>query len=315
MLELSKRVLEDFKVRKSVKRKKEFLSFLAEGVKELGYEGYVDESRAFVKNRNFVVGDIEKADIICTAHYDTCAVMPFPNFITPLNLFICVLYQVLIALLIIVCAIMVQIGVYYLSNGMINSLIITPIVIAFFCYMIMLGKANKNNYNDNTSGVVSLLEIMGSLQSNKQRVAFVFFDNEEKGLLGSVSFANKHKKIFTNKLIVNFDCVSDGDNILVLFNKYSKKDSELMKNFTNSFTLGGTKEVLAKTSAFYPSDQASFSKNKTIAVASLKYNRIFGYYMDRIHTGRDVIFDEGNIEMIKKALVSYIETVTESAAI
>ena len=30
-----------------------------------------------------MIGDMDKADIIYTAHYDTCAMLPFPNMIIP----------------------------------------------------------------------------------------------------------------------------------------------------------------------------------------------------------------------------------------
>ncbi len=34
-------------------------------------------------NNNIIIGNIEKAKIFCTAHYDTQAVLPFPNLIVP----------------------------------------------------------------------------------------------------------------------------------------------------------------------------------------------------------------------------------------
>ena len=47
---------------------------------------------------------------------------------------------------------------------------------------------------------------------------------------------------------------------------------------------------------YYPSDQAGFPM--AIAVAALKYKKPFGYYMDRIHTVKDTVMDEGNIEYL-----------------
>ena len=32
------------------------------------------------EHENIVIGDIKSAKVIFTAHYDTCAVLPFPNF-------------------------------------------------------------------------------------------------------------------------------------------------------------------------------------------------------------------------------------------
>ena len=306
MLELSKKILTEYKIRKSKKQKMEFLNFLNAKAIELGYESQIDESWAIINNRNLIVGDIDKAEVICTAHYDTCATMPLPNIITPLNLVFVILYQLLLVVVMFAIAIMVQVSLYFLSGGVLNSLLIFAFSLLFFCYVLIAGIPNKNNYNDNTSGVITLVEIMASLKENKQKVAFIFFDNEEKGLLGSSAISQKYKSELNGKLIINFDCVSDGDNILVLYNKLARKDTALMSAFDSSFNLGNNKKLLSATSAFYPSDQASFTKNKTIAVASLKHNKIVGYYMDRIHTSKDVMFDEQNIEVIRDAVVDFI---------
>lgn len=53
-------------------------------------------------------------------------------------------------------------------------------------------------------------------EGNLDKAAFVLFDHEEIGMVGSYSFAKKHKEILKDKLIVNLDCVSDGDHILVM---------------------------------------------------------------------------------------------------
>ena len=62
--------------------------------------GYVyAEEKGALGARNVLFGDPEKADYLVTAHYDTCARLPFPNFITPCNVGIYLLYQIVVALL------------------------------------------------------------------------------------------------------------------------------------------------------------------------------------------------------------------------
>ena len=58
---------------------------------------------------------------------------------------------------------------------------------------------------------------------------------------------------------------------------------------------------------FYPSDQIQFKQN--VAVASLKYKKFIGYYMDRIHTSKDTIFDKRNIELLSEGAVSLIDAI------
>ena len=76
------------------------------------------------------------------------------------------------------------------------------------------GIRNKHNANDNTSGVLTLLYIMKKLPPNmRNKVCFVFFDNEEKGLLGSKAMNKKYKDLFLAKLVINFDCVGNGKEL------------------------------------------------------------------------------------------------------
>ena len=48
---------------------------------------------------------------------------------------------------------------------------------------------------------------------------------------------------------------------------------------------------------FYPSDNMSFKK--AAGVCSLRQSPVFGHYMNRIHTRRDVVFEEANIELLR----------------
>ena len=182
---------------------------------------------------------------------------------------------------------------------------------AFFwiCYWLVLlycfglGPANPHTANDNTSGVTTVLDILQKLpQDQKDKVAFVLFDLEEAGLFGSSSFASKHKSIKENTLVVNFDCVSDGDWILILASKPARRkvNYEQFCEFIRQTCASTEKMPLFATSsnAIYPSDQMNFKKY--IAVAALKKTKtpLIGCYMDRIHTPKDTVFDDRNIALI-----------------
>ena len=66
---------------------------------------------------------------------------------------------------------------------------------AFFVWWIIDGPANKHTANDNTSGVITLLEASLSMpDEDRKQVCFVFFDNEEKGMFGSAAFTKAHRK-------------------------------------------------------------------------------------------------------------------------
>ena len=69
----------------------------------------------------------------------------------------------------------------------------------------------------------------------RDRVCFILFDNEEKGLLGSKALAKKYKNIKQNKLVINFDCVSDGDYLYFFPTKAMEKGREHEKTTTRFF--------------------------------------------------------------------------------
>lgn len=95
MTDLSQQILLNFQVRKSKQQKEDFRTWLCSQLTALGYSPRVEGSRF---SRNVVVGDPEKARVLFTAHYDTCAVLPVPNFITPRNFLWYLLYQMLFVL-------------------------------------------------------------------------------------------------------------------------------------------------------------------------------------------------------------------------
>lgn len=64
--------------------------------------------------------------------------------------------------------------------------------------------------------------------------------------------------------------------------------------------------MLEKSSrCFYPSDQQHFPVS--VGVAALKKAPVLGYYMDRIHTPRDTVFDERNIELLRDGAVKLVD--------
>lgn len=306
-------VLEKYQVRKSKKQKTAFIEFVRKYSEENGYDCKVE--KGMLGARNIVVGDTEKASVIYTAHYDTCARLPFPNFITPKKFSIYLLYQIILTLGILAVAIAlgflvgVVLGVI-IGLTHINEELIEPFFpfIGYACFLAVFmlflnGPANKHTANDNTSGVVTLLEIIRKMPENKrENAAFIFFDLEESGLLGSASYASKHKKEKKDKLFVNFDCVSDGNNILLALRKGAKKDKErLQKYFVSNDEINV--EVLDR-GVFYPSDQMGFDRG--VGVAALKYSKkLKTLYMNRIHTKNDTVFEERNIDFLSDSAVAF----------
>ena len=296
------RILPEYEVRKSAAQKTAFIEMLRS---VYGDRMRVEEGGTVVKSRNIVFGSPETAKIVYTAHYDTCARLPIPNFITPRNIFLYLLYQIAVALLFLVPAFGLEILVGYLTRewaplpsflAMEGTLFA---VLVFLLWVFLGGVPNPHTANDNTSGVVAVLTLADRLAEDSD-AAFILFDNEEIGLLGSMAYAAAHPEMKKNTLIVNFDCVSDGDSILVLFSRKAEEMPlyEVLRSRAPAVFGGSGKsvEICPKKGTIYPSDQANFKVSA--AVCSLNRSKVFGLYMDKIHTPKDIVFDEKNITLL-----------------
>ena len=173
-------------------------------------------------------------------------------------------------------------------------------------WWIVDGPANRHTANDNTSGVLTLVETALALPpEHRERVCFVFFDNEEKGMFGSAAFAKKHKGVKKNTVVLNFDCVGDGNSIQFFSQKKLKKDEAALKRMEAAFLPAGDKDVqVVRGFGFYPSDNASFKRGA--GVCALKHKRVVGYYMDRIHTNKDTVLDEDNLTLLRDGALRYL---------
>lgn len=303
MTDSTKIVFANYEIRKTRQQKTYFIDWVTDYIKSQGYDVKVEKSS--FRSRNIVVGDVDNAKVIFAAHYDTCAVMPLPNFITPKSFICYLLYQLVLTLFIIAVPAVVAALV-----GLINEALVplTAIVgIYFILFLMMFGPANKHTANDNTSGVTAVLDLLTALPEEKRKdVAFVLFDLEEAGLIGSSSFSSKHKKHIKNTLLVNFDCVSDGENMLFALNRKAKGYKEKIeqayipnKKFSVDVSYKGV---------FYPSDQMNVPLG--VGVAALKKSKKLGVlYMDRIHTKKDTVYIQENIEFLVKGSLSLIDSV------
>lgn len=298
MTDISKEILEKYQIRKNKKQKTEFIEFMRAHFPELKVE-----SDIFDYSRNIVIGNPDTAKAVFGAHYDTCAVMPIPNFIMPKNMLVSFLYAfVLVVPMLIISMAAEKLAAMLLNDTSVTGICFLLVYWVFFLLM-MFGPANKHTVNDNTSGVLTLIELMSTMPpAERAQYCFVFFDNEEKGLFGSSYFAKEHKEVMKNKLLINFDCVSDGDDIMLIIDK--KSFPEYADMLKSAFEHREGKNVLIETNKgiHYPSDQKNFKKN--IGVAAFRRGR-FGLYLGRIHTNRDTVMDERNIEIIVSGMKKF----------
>jgi hypothetical protein len=297
---------EKFPIRRTDEEKSKFLDFaIAEG-KEIGYEGQVETVE---KHNNLVFGNLDNAKVIFTAHYDTPASSLFPNLMMPRNLFLGYLYAFCYPLLLA----FLSLGVAYLITSPFSfgekqlsvMLVVYLVLYLTAFYLATRCFKNKRNLNDNTSGVATVFALMSEYKDKD--VAFVLFDNEEKGLLGSKAFAKKHKELLKNKLIINFDCVGNGEHIIFVAKKGA--ENHALYPFFRETKIESEKYQ----THFYPmkgsmgnSDYKRFENG--VGVMACKKGKV-GFYTARIHTNRDNVASWENISYITQHTCAFLNKI------
>lgn len=305
-------ILQQYEVRKSNKEKTRFISYMKERLARVGYKVNVEEKgMGILKSRNIVVGNLEEAQVVFTAHYDTCAVLPFPNFMAPVNTLLFWSSQILLSVLLMAVAFGATILVALLTDNAIPGGLIMLVFLYGLIFHMLFGYRNKHTANDNTSGVITITKILEKLpEEARSKVCVVYFDNEEKGLLGSSFFDKKHKKVMKEKLLINLDCVGDGKTVValakkkmqedVLYNSFLDAMREAVNGYDGEFMQAKMKPLM------FGSDQAHFKKG--IGVCALRKSKL-GMYVARIHTPFDTICREENLEYISDGAVAFVEKI------
>ena len=332
MTELSREVLQNWEVRKSKQQKEDFRAWLCRQLEAAGYAPQVEKHKTLWASHNVVAGDPDKAKVLLTAHYDTCAVLPFPNFITPRSLFWYLAYQLVLCVVIFLAAALMMaalevlafcVGVVLVLAERIDSRTVGEMMVyaapllyylaLLVCFWWMFdGKANDHTANDNTSGVVTLLELALALPEElRQEVCFVWFDNEERGLLGSGAFAAKHKQTAKTALVINFDCVGNGSTVVFI----AKEKAEAREEYG---TLKACFEPSGDyTTEFYPmrgSESNSDYKNFPLGIGCMACKRTKGglLYTPNIHTPKDTEVKDENIQYITKGILRFLKAKREA---
>jgi hypothetical protein len=299
-------VLTAFPVRKSGKQKQAFRDAVQTYARDLGYETSVEKGNGA---HNVIIGNPDTAKYLVTAHYDTCARMIVPNLITPCNFFTFILYQLFVTGMFFAAAFAVSSAVGVLAKDAVLGRMVGYGVVWVLLILMMVGPANKHNANDNTSGVVTVLEIARTMpEMHRDKVCFVLFDLEEVGLFGSAAYRQKHKKQSNDQIVLNLDCVGDGDEIVFFPRKKLCKDEQKLRHLCSCVGRYGKKSIAVKNKGFriYPSDQTQFPYG--VGIAAFHRKKWVGLYCARIHTPKDTVLELTNVNILRAAITSLIST-------
>lgn len=302
MLKVPMDILKLHPIRKTEEQKEAFRRDVQAYVQELGYSYTLETEKN--KANNVIIGDPEQAKYLISAHYDTPATLGIPNVCTPCNAFLAGLRYLAAVLFGASCSggafLLIKAG--FLIPGI-------ALIILLLCdlWLMRVAPANVNNANDNTSGVVTLLEIARSLpEAHRHKVCFLLFDLEEKGLKGSAAYRKAHKDITEKQILLNLDCVGDGDHILLMPTKKLRKDVIFISRLKYLGGWFGKKQILTIDKGFcvYSSDHKNFPL--AVGIAAFHKRKGMGFVLDKIHTKHDTNLEITNVNLLRAAMITLI---------
>ncbi len=296
-----------YPVRKSAEQKRAFEQWVLAKMREMGYRPYVDgmNRKDKVRQRNIVAGDPQHAGIIISAHYDTAATIGIPDIRIPRNFPVYALSQLVILLALLLISLLVGCAVGLLSKN--GDWLILSFFLTFLCIVLlmMFGKANPHNANDNTSGVAALLETMARLSPEaRESTAFILFDNQETGSRGAKYFTQQHVEIQAMQLLVDLNCIGDGDHFIVSAPKLAqdKPGYAVLRDALeqNAAEFGVQTGFWSRIRVRGAGDYRKFSCG--VGISAYHHSTGVGLVTGRLHTSRDTVCREENVAYLAKSL-------------
>lgn len=305
MNEFAQRIMQEYPVRRKAKEKEAFRLYLMGTLRKMGYEPFLQHDTSALSlsgitgSTNVVVGDPDTAKVIFTAHYDTGVHELFPPMISPTRPVSYLLYQALTPVSLLLCSFLLSLAI---TKPLDLPLVMLPLFIIFLLaglFYVWKGPSEKRTVNDNTSGVVALLETAKAVSPRyRADVCFLFLDDGVSGMRGAKGFRRKYPSC-KEKSVINLDSVGDGDEILILPSKYSRWNDSLLGAITENFSNSEKKTCYLKTDGltYYPSDNRAFK----YSVAICADTKVQGF--DRcIRPRKATQIDKENIEILRDGL-------------
>ena len=161
------RILREFPVRRKPSEKEKFRLWLMGTLRELGYDPKLQSRETplqFGGNIvNVVAGDPEKAKLILVAHFDTGIRSLLPPLYMPTRPLTAFLYAALTPALVLLGSFVLSFALTFPFNAPYLTLPLFLVLIVTALLYLRFGPSETRNLNDNTSGVVALLETAAAL--------------------------------------------------------------------------------------------------------------------------------------------------------
>lgn len=293
-----------YQKRKTLAEKRAFRDYIQKQARDLGLRTNIyPETKAC---KNVIVGDLKSAEYVICAHYDTAPrLLPvIERNYTYCHKFLEILSLILAAGLLVLF--------YFLNLLWLGIVTFVLGIILFLRINGTLSQSRKYSYNDNTSGIITVLNLMDSYKDFNQRVAYVFLDNKEKGLIGSKALS---KMMQAQKMIVQkedkkfvfLDCVGIGKDFTISWYRETKFVDRL-KDLFNEKCDDKYSITLKEDSKVDVNDYMSFKRFDHASITCYKNEKKKKkkFLYKNIKPVNDREIDLKNIEFLTDVLSEYI---------
>ncbi|MBT7464122.1 MAG: M28 family peptidase [Bacteroidetes bacterium] len=296
-----------FSRRLTGKEKERFLDKIEEELQARNYESERVKVKRWGFTNRLVSTKCEKPKVIFLAHYDTPTIMPW-GISSAFTLFGHT-RQVLASIFLIILTLTLSAIYLWLELNGFEYWAAIYLVITSILLVIPIFFPNPNNAEDNTSGVIGLLALAEQIkdESFKEKVQFVFLDNEEWGLIGSNALKRiwqKDNHLRANTAIINLDCVSRGEVPLLVYHHNNRVAQEVLPFLQEH--LPQTQMLDMKRVPL--SDNYTFREKGAIDISYADPSNIpGGFYIRKIHTPGDKDFSPKKTGQLIDALTDFLK--------
>lgn len=284
-----------FGIRRSKKQKAVFKDNLKSVFANYGYSMTIyEEKMGLRKLEHLVFGDLSKAHVIYVVGYDTTEKLilgngqywPLEEDRNRSKIFVNLLITLILSLLIAVCSIY---GITYalkLSGWRMIVMIIACVGLIYVANRTSQGITNRATFSK-TSSIFLLFELLRKSQNKNN--AFIFLDYGSFSKIG-INFINKEGLLSEKQTCVYLDCFSDGDTLLLA---YDKKSKGLAKQMADNYT--GPKKLVSLDKA--KSNRFEDLKNIVILSNTFIDEKDKSLYVSAVRTDEDLTIDPVTINL------------------
>lgn len=302
-------ILEKYKHRRTKNQKMKFINHLSDIFYDNGYPFFEERRGIFGDHINVLIGDIKSAKTVVCARYSERPTLFVPNLIAPKNKFIVYLYRFFIFLIMQVISLMAEDAFFNITKNIFISFASFIVVMLILAAIICFGPSFAKNADDNTSGVISIIETAKTFtpeQLKHSSLAFVLLDDGCFGFNGAKHLCKLHKKNIDEKVIINIDSIGSGEHIFYICNDNLQDDTVQTDKIIESIENHNKKinTVCQRQNIAFHSDGDIFEKSMTISSFSRGLSGIICSM--RRHTIADTKIDEINISLIKNFIIKLV---------